>query len=432
MASLVKSQPTPKSYVSAPAYAKQLKRFTSVSMVTLFALILLSAFLMPFIYGSLTAFKDKEQIIRSAKGSILPMDPVQITYPTYTYNDQELDVYEVTIGGEPQQWALVEQNETTGQAIYVNTVQPENSITLTGKTAVIGSETIENVNPKLLTAKLDLYEVSIDGTTRTLALYKPGRQSSTFIDPDDPSAEPITWEGKWRTLTAKMEFAPRTGNFKEAWDGIDFPLLFRNTLIVALLGMTGTLLSSICVAYAFARFPIPGKRIIFLILVGTIILPRQVTLVPTYTFFARIHWTGTWLPLIVPHFFANAYNVFLLRQYFLTLPREMDEAAMIDGAGPFRVLYSIIIPQSWPAIVAVGLFHFVYAWNDYFEPLIYLLGKPELHTITVGIQRFNFIYDQQPHLIQATALLGLTLPVILFFLAQRVFMQGVVVTGVEK
>jgi multiple sugar transport system permease protein len=96
------------------------------------------------------------------------------------------------------------------------------------------------------------------------------------------------------------------------------------------------------------------------------------------------------------------------------------------------VLYSIIIPQSWPAIVAVGLFHFVYAWNNYFEPLIYLLGKPELHTITVGIQTFNFMYDQPPHLIQATALLGLTLPVIVFFLAQRVFMQGVVITDVEK
>jgi multiple sugar transport system permease protein len=169
-----------------------------------------------------------------------------------------------------------------------------------------------------------------------------------------------------------------------------------------------------------------------MILIATIILPRQVTLVPTYVFFDRIGWTGTWLPLIVPHFFANAYNVFLLRQFFQSIPKEMDEAAMIDGASPLRTLVSIIVPQAWPALVAVALFHFVFAWNDYFEPLIYLLGKPELQPISVGIQQFNFIYDKEPHLIQSTALMGLVLPIILFVLAQRFFMQGIVVTGVDK
>jgi multiple sugar transport system permease protein len=196
--------------------------------------------------------------------------------------------------------------------------------------------------------------------------------------------------------------------------------------------MIGTLLSSICVAYAFARFPLPGKNILFLVLISTIIIPPQVTLIPTYAFFAKIGWTGTWLPLIIPHFFANAYNVFLLRQYFLTLPRQLDEAAMIDGASPLQVLLRVIIPQSWPVIISVAMFHFIFAWNDYFNPLIYLLGKSDLQPISVGVQVFNFQYGAHPELVQATSLLAMALPLVMFFLAQRFFMRGVVITGVEK
>jgi multiple sugar transport system permease protein len=332
--------------------------------VTLFALMLVAAFLLPFAYGTITAFKNKEQIVTSARGSILPVSPVK-----FTYNEQLYDVFEVPMP---------------------------------------------------------------DGEVRTLALIRAGRNDSTFVDPANPEAGEIFWEGRWRTLQQEMTLDPQFGNFQQVWNGINFPILLRNTGVIALVGTIGTLLSCILVAYGFARFPIPGKSILFMLLIGTIILPRQVTLVPTYAFFSLIGWTGTWLPLIVPHFFANAYNVFLLRQYFMTLPRELDEAAVIDGAGPFRVLLWVIIPQSWPVIVTVSLFHIVFAWNDYFEPLIYLLGRPDLQPISVGIQRFNFIYDQQPHLIQATALLGLAVPVLLFFLAQRFFMRGVVITGVEK
>jgi multiple sugar transport system permease protein len=194
----------------------------------------------------------------------------------------------------------------------------------------------------------------------------------------------------------------------------------------------GTLLSSVAIAYGFARFPIPGKNILFIILIGTIILPSQVTLVPTYAFFFRIGWTGTWLPLIIPHFFGSAYNVFLLRQYFMSLPRELDEAAMIDGATPLQILLRVIVPQSIPAIVAVGVFHFVYLWNDYFMPLIYLLNAPQLQPLSVGIQQYNFVYSAKPYLVQATSLMMLSVPVVIFFLAQRVFMQGIVVTGVDK
>lgn len=280
---------------------------------------------------------------------------------------------------------------------------------------------------------LELFMVPFeDGTERELALLDGRRRSSTFVDPADPEAEPIEWEGRWRTLENVTELEWHPENYAEVWEVANFPRMLFNTSAIAFIGLVGTIVSCVSVAYAFARFPIPGKTIIFLVLISTIILPRQVMLVPLFAFFSAIGWTGTWLPLIVPHFFANAYNVFLLRQYFLQLPRDLDEAAMIDGADPLRILLLVIVPQSWPVIISVALFHLVFAWNDYFEPLIYTLGNPDIQPIAVGIQQFNFQYGREPHLIQATALLGMLVPVILFFLAQRFFMQGVVITGVEK
>ena len=119
------------------------------------------------------------------------------------------------------------------------------------------------------------------------------------------------------------------------------------------------------VAYGFARFRF-GRNLLFTLLIATIFLPAAVTLIPTYTIFAKLGWINTWLPLLVPAFFANAYDVFLLRQYFMTIPRDLDEAAGIDGAGPMKTLTSVILPQAWPVIIAVSIFHFVFSWNDYF------------------------------------------------------------------
>lgn len=278
----------------------------------------------------------------------------------------------------------------------------------------------------------DLYVVPIDGAQRTLMLIRKGRTESTFVDPADPSQTQIVWQGAWRTLAQSWTFDPKFANFSAVWSQLNFPRLLFNTAAVAVLSTIGAVLSSALVAYGFARFRFPGKNILFVVLIATIILPFQVTLIPTYAVFTKLGWNGTWLPLIVPHFFANAFNVFLLRQYFLSIPRDLDEAAMIDGASPFRVLRSVILPLSVPAIVAVSLFHFFFSWNDFFLPLLYLSGKPELQTLPIAIQQYNALYVSQPTLIQAAALMTMAVPVVVFFLAQRSFMRGVVVTGVEK
>jgi multiple sugar transport system permease protein len=281
--------------------------------------------------------------------------------------------------------------------------------------------------------ELDVFVVPLpDGTTKDLALLQPGRQESTFIDPADPAADPIEWVGSWRALDRTWQLAPKWENFGEVWDIISFPRLLFNTIALAIIGTIGTLLSCVLVAYGFSRFRFPGRNLLFLVLLSTIFLPSAVTLIPTYTIFVQLGWVGTWLPLLVPAFFANAYDVFLLRQYFLTLPRELDDAAKIDGAGPWRILTSIILPQSWAVIVAVAVFHLVFTWNLYFEPLLYLSAKPELQPIATGLSAFNSIYGSSPELVQAATLMTIVIPMVIFFLAQRAFMRGIVITGVEK
>jgi multiple sugar transport system permease protein len=351
-----------RAFTDAGPVSRSYRKFLGRASITMLALIILSAYLLPLLYMVTTAFQQPGQ-------SSTPGAPV---YPA-----------------KPQ----------TG--IYEGQEYP-------------------------------IYAVPIDGIVRNLILIKKGREQSTFVDPADPAQTPIEWVGRWRTLEQAWAFAPEIANFTTAWSQLDFPRALFNTAAIAILSTLGAVVSSALVAYGFARFRFPGRNILFVILLATIILPFQVTLIPTYVIFTRLGWNGTWLPLIVPHLFANAYNVFLLRQYFMTIPRDLDEAALIDGAGPFRVFRSVIVPLSIPAIVAVSLFHFFFAWNDFFVPLLYLAGKPELQPLSLAIQKYNELYATQPTLIQAAALMTMAVPVVIFFLAQRFYMQGVVATGVEK
>ncbi len=273
-----------------------------------------------------------------------------------------------------------------------------------------------------------------DTSIKNLGIVKKGRQQSTFVDPSNLGAGEFACNVSWRALKRPWVFSPAWQNYAEVWRTIPgtFPKLLWNTTFYAIMTEIGVLISCTLVAFGFARFRFPGRDFLFIVLIATIFLPATVTIIPTYTFFQRIGWLGTWLPLIVPAFFANAYDVFLLRQYFMTLPRELDEAAMIDGASPLTVLWKVIIPQSYPALMAVTVFHIVYAWNDYFGPLIYLSTARDKWPISVALSTYNGLYGQQPALIQAASLMTLLAPLLLFVVAQRFFVQGIVVTGVEK
>jgi multiple sugar transport system permease protein len=369
-----------------------LKKTLNSFFVTSFTAVILALFLSPFLYMIFTSLKTTAQMA-------VPNSPVwPAQYPTYVYTGENKGVYTLKVSKSgPAVDVAIDMNEFIGK-------------------------------------ELGIYIVPLDdGTTKEMALLKGFNKGSVFMDPANPAAEPIAWNaGYFKTLPRPWTFSPAWSNYVEMWNAIKFPQVLWNTFFYAVTTTVGILVSCILVAYGFSRFRFPGRDFLFMILISILFLPIFVTVIPTFTFFSRIGWVGTWLPLVVPAFFGNPYDVFLLRQYFMTLPRELDEAAMIDGAGPFHILWSVIIPQSYPVIVAVSVFHIVYAWNDYFGPLIYLSTKRDLLPISVALAFFNGMFGQRPELIQAGSLLTLIFPLVLFFLAQRFFVQGIVITGVEK
>ncbi len=273
--------------------------------------------------------------------------------------------------------------------------------------------------------------VPVDGETREMVLVKPGRKESVFADPEDTS-KTMVWQGVYRTLQPVQQLDPQFKNFATVWSELNFPLLLRNTFAIALLGMVGTVISSVLVAYGLSRFRIPFAGFIVASLVAAIILPRFLTIVPTYAIYQKLGLIGTFAPLVLPHFFANAYNVFLLRQFFLSIPKEMDEAAAIDGAGPLRTLWEVIVPQARPAILTVAILHFLFAWNDFLEPLVFLSGKDHLLPISVGLYQFLGLYSVRIGLLQAGALLGMAIPILVFVLGQRIFLRGIDLSGSSK
>ena len=278
-----------------------------------------------------------------------------------------------------------------------------------------------------------VYRVPFEAGERELALINPSRQSSEFVDPKNPDAGLVTWQGNWRSLKAVYRLQPTLENYKEFLSLTPLARLFRNTVLVAIISEIGVLLSSIAVAYGFSRFRIPGGKYIFFLLIATIMIPSNITLVPTYFLYSghALNWIGTWLPLIVPHFFGNAILIFLLRQNFKSIPRDLDEAAMLDGAGPLRILFSVILPQSIPVVTTVALLHFFYIWNETRHASLYLGISPSLQTISFGIQRTQSFFFT-PEILMVGATVVMVLPVIVLFLSQRFFMQDMVVTQIEK
>lgn len=290
------------------------------------------------------------------------------------------------------------------------------------------------LNPLPLTHKIveidgqrrPAYYVTVEGETREMVLLRRApRGMGIFVDPANTEIQIEAFLADQRPVEYLDIY---WSNYPEAMTAVPFNRYLVNTLIVTFVGMAGMLFSCSLVAYGFARFRAPRLNWLFLLLLSTIMLPSQVRLIPLYVLFQKLGWVDTLLPLIVPQFFANAYDVFLLRQFFMTIPLEQDEAAKLDGASPLQVLLYVILPQSRAALVTVAVFHFLYAWNDFYEPLIFLHSRDNW-TMALGLQTFNALYGRNTHLIMAASVVMIIPPIILFFLSQRIFMQGVVFTG---
>jgi len=225
---------------------------------------------------------------------------------------------------------------------------------------------------------------------------------------------------------------PQWSNFTKAITSIPFFMYLKNSLIVVTLVVIGTCFSATTAAYAFARLNWKGRDKWFVVMLATMMLPIQVILIPTYILYSKIGWLGTRLPLIVPAFFGGgaAFYIFLLRQFFKGIPKELSESAIIDGANHWQIFVKIMLPLSKPAIVTVALFTFMGTWNDYFGPLIFL-SNPEHWTLALGLRAFQTQYGGQYNLMMAASILIMMPTLILFFLAQRTFIEGIKFTGIK-
>jgi ABC-type glycerol-3-phosphate transport system permease component len=238
-----------------------------------------------------------------------------------------------------------------------------------------------------------------------------------------------------QVFTIPLVFWPREfiwRNFYDVWVKAPFTRYLRNTSIITVATVTGRVLSASVVGYGFAVKRFWGRDVLFVVLLATMMIPPQVILIPLFIIFRTLGWLDTFLPLIVPAFFGvgSAFYIFLMRQFFLTIPIELEEAARIDGASTLRTLWSVYVPLSAPALTAVAVFSFVQAWNDFFGPLIYLTSR-ENWTLTLGLaalQDPTFIDYRE----QMAAAFLVSLPcLIVFFLAQRFFTEGITLTGLK-
>lgn len=231
-------------------------------------------------------------------------------------------------------------------------------------------------------------------------------------------------------------FIPKTfrwQNFPEGWfyPSMNFPRWLQNTVFITVVYTTGAILSSSLCAYGFARIKFPGRDLWFMFVLASIMLPGAVTLIPLYIMYSRIGWLGTFYPLTVPVYFGGgAFNIFLLRQFFTTIPMELEEAAVLDGANRFRIWWQIMLPLSKPALATVAVFTFQGVWNDFYGPLIFLTD-PQTFTLALGISLFRQMYNTLIPYMMAMSFLMVIPTLIVFFFAQRLMIRGVVMSGLK-
>lgn len=294
--------------------------------------------------------------------------------------------------------------------------------------------------------KYVLYDVTIDGEVQTLAMIRLNPTKSEFFDPADPETKiyaPAADAKKHRVVKAHWE------NYIEIWtyELAPFSRYIANTVFYTLLNTIGSVLVNSFVAFGFARLRARGKNALFFIVLATMMIPVYAMIIPQYVLWARqfpdliksifgikVQFIDTYIPLILPSFFGSAYEIFLLRQFFSTIPRDYDDSARIDGASYLQIWWRVILPMSRPVLLAVAMIDVMFYWNEYFYPLIYLNSSDKL-PLSVGLATFQSVYAVSGpppfHLIMAGSLISLLPLVIVFFALNRYFIQGVVVSGVK-
>ena len=241
------------------------------------------------------------------------------------------------------------------------------------------------------------------------------QETQVFTDPLIWIPKPVMWSNYPDALTTPA---------------FNFLPLLKNTLFYVITTTVGTVVSSTMVAYGLARLRFPGKNFLFIVTLATMMLPGIVTLIPTYILFKTLGWVGSYAPLIVPAFFGSAFNIFLLRQFMMTIPWDLTDAALVDGANDFIILWKIVVPLITPALLVIAVFNIMYTWNDFFGPLIYLSDSKQ-YPLVMGLYAFRTQHSIQHALLMAATLATCFPLIVLFFIAQRYFIEGITLTGLK-
>ena len=394
-----------------------LNNFAIYFVLTFFALVML----FPFLYMLTTSFKIPSDTFRYPP-RLLPRDPIEITVPGY---DNPLPLYYVDVDGQKKEYALAKSN------IKVGTYAPADNLTATVERYLSDVKpTGGAMDQKTVTVNGEeqkLFDVDVDGQVVPMILVSQTTVGE-FVDPESPETR-IYRNVRLSEPVENISWHPE--NYSEIIELNNMSRALTNTALVTILVVIGQLVTSVFGGYAFARLKFPGRDTIFVFYLGTIMIPFVMLIVPLYQLMVLIGWTDRLAALIIPWIFT-AYGTFLMRQHFITFPKEIEEAALLDGASRFQILKDILIPASVPALATQATFTFLYAWNSFIWPLVIInVGNEKNHVLTLALNVLRGRASDTPNLILAGAAIAIIPPLIVFILGQRFFVESVASSGVK-
>lgn len=394
-----------------------LSKFSVYFVLTFFAFIML----FPFVYMLATSFKIPADTFRYPP-RLLPRDPVTMQVDGF---DEPLPLYYVEIDGVRQEYALAKSNIKVGNYApadnldatverYLTEVKPTGGVTNQQKVTVNGEEQ-------------KLFDVDVDGQIVPMILISQTTVGE-FVDPQNPETKVYQ---NVRLSEPVETYGGHPENYTEVIELNNLGRALTNTTLVTVLVVLGQLATSIFGGYAFARLKFPGRDTVFVFYLGTIMIPFVMLIVPLYQLMVLIGWTDRLAALIIPWIFT-AYGTFLMRQHFITFPKEIEEAALLDGASRLQILTDIIVPASIPALATQATFTFLYAWNSFIWPLVIInVGNEKNHVLTLALNVLRGRASDTPNLILAGAAIAIIPPLIVFILGQRFFVESVASSGVK-
>lgn len=372
--------------------------------------------LFPFVFMIATSLKDPADTFRYPP-RLLPRAPVTTTVAGY---EGELPLYYVAVEGEERQYALVESSIRVGRYAPVNDLaavvtRPQTEVSPIGEVATVNGE------------ELDLFNVELDG--QMVAMVQLEQTAlGRFVNPDNPAQETLA---NVRLSQPVEELTAHPENYQRVVELNNMGRALTNTALVTILVVVGQLTTSVVGGYAFARLKFPGRDSIFVFYLGTIMIPFVMLIIPLYQIMVLVGWVDRLASLIIPWIFT-AYGTFLMRQFFITVPKEVEEAALMDGASRLQILTRIFIPASVPALATQATFTFLYAWNSFFWPLVIInTGNEKNHVLTLALNVLRGRASDAPNLILAGAAISILPPLIVFILGQRFFVESATSSAVK-